>query len=64
MMVCKYPFNGKEKGQVSNFAQALAFQKSVERQNKANSIHEQYQAEMQKTIESGAAVKLSDTDLR
>ena len=37
-ITCAYPFNGKEKLQVSNYAQALAFQKSVERKLKMLSL--------------------------
>ena len=61
-ITCAYPFNGKEKHQVSNYSQALVFQKSVEKQLEKQGIAPQYKQEMEKMLDSGVARELSEEE--
>ena len=60
---CAYPFNGKEEEQVSNYGQALTIQKSVERKLERDGLTEAYKLEMQKAIDAGAVVRISDKEI-
>ena len=62
-ITASYPFNGKEKHMKSNYMQAVAFQRSVEKQMNNLGKTEEYCAEMGKTIESGAAKLMSEEQL-
>ena len=60
---CCYPFNGLEVQQKSNYGQAIAFQKSVEKQLVSGGYYAAYQQEMEESLQRGAARPLSEAEI-
>ena len=59
-----YPLKPEAHVQKSNYKQALAVQRAHEKRIMKQGILEEYNSEMQKAIEAGTVVKLTDRELR
>ena len=57
---CKYPLNGKEQSEVSNYGHALTVQKAVKKNCRKQEV---YNNESKKALEAKAVVCVSDEDI-